>query len=406
MKYLKRLLEEPLNHALNRGKSVILLGARQTGKTTLLKRYQDQAAFYYNFIQPKVRRQFEQSPDSLSDEIEAYWKIANPLKPPLVIIDEVQKVPDIIDMAQYLIDNQRAQFILTGSSARKLKKRTDGDINLLPGRVVKLQLDTLTLLEMETEDVSNLSLETLLQYGSMPSIFFELNEVDKESDLLAYTDIYLEEEIRQEALTRNLAAFSRFLELAAIENGNTINATRLSQDVGVNVHLINEYFQILEDTLIAEKILPIHTSASSRRRLCKAPKYLLFDMGVQRICAKEGAHLSEKAYGMRFEQFIGLELSRYIRLYAPQSNLRYWRDHSGPEIDYVIEKNHEFVPIEVKWSNNPSAYDCRHLKKFIQEYPCLDLAYVVCRVPRKRLLSERIMALPWQELPEIIDALK
>src|SRR3990167_3325388 len=111
MKYLNRLLEESLNHALDRGKSVILLGARQTGKTTLLKKYQDQSAFYYNFIQPKVRRQFEQSPDSLNDEIEAYWKTANPQKPPLVIIDEVQKVPDIVDMAQYLIDNQRAQFI-------------------------------------------------------------------------------------------------------------------------------------------------------------------------------------------------------------------------------------------------------------------------------------------------------
>ncbi len=405
MIYLKRLLEEPLKHALERGKSVILLGARQTGKTTLLKKYQDKCAFYYNFIQPRVRRQFERSPDSLSDEIEAYWKTVNPQSQPLVIIDEVQKVPDIIDIAQYLIDNQRAQFILTGSSARKLKKRTDGDINLLPGRVIKLQLDALTLLEMNSQDSFNISLESLLQYGSMPSIFFEQNELDKENDLLAYTDIYLEEEIRQEALARNLTAFSRFLELAAIENGNIINIAQLSQDVGVNVHLINEYFQILEDTLIAEKILPVHTSPSSRRRLSKAPKYLFFDIGVQRICAKEGARLSEKTYGLRFEQFVGLELSRYIRLYSPQSNLRYWRDHSGPEIDYVIEKHHKFLPIEVKWTENPNMHDCRHLKKFLQEYSCLDLAYVVCRTPRKRLLSERIMALPWQELPEIINVL-
>jgi predicted AAA+ superfamily ATPase len=402
MTYLKRLLQKPLEHALQRGKSVILLGARQTGKTTLLKQYLDQAVFYYNFIQPKVRRQFEQSPDSLADEVEAHWKTTNPQMPPLVIIDEVQKVPDIIDVAQYLIDNQRAQFILTGSSARKLKKRTDGDINLLPGRVIKLQLDALTLFEMGSQTAS---LETLLRYGSLPSIF-ESDDADKESDLQAYTDIYLEEEIRQEALARNLAAFSRFLELAAMECGHEINVTRLSQDIGVNVHLINEYFQILEDTLIAEKIMPIGaSSSSSRRRLTKASKYLFFDIGVRRICAKEGIHLSEKAWGAQFEQFIGVELSRYIRLYAPQSVLRYWRDHSGPEIDYVIEKNHEFLPIEVKWTENPTTYDCRHLQKFMQEYPCLELAYVVCRVPRKRLLSERIMALPWQDLPEVVEQL-
>lgn len=177
----------------------------------------------------------------------------------------------------------------------------------------------------------------------------------------------------------------------------------MSQDVGVNVHLINEYFHILEDTLIVEKILPINAPSHSRKRLTKAPKYLFFDIGVRRICAKEGVYLSEKAWASQFEQWVGVELLRYIRLYALQASLKYWRDHNGPDIDYVIEKSHGFLPVEVKWTQNPTTYDCRHLKKFMQDYPCQELGYLVCRAPRKRLLADRIMALPWQELPEIID---
>lgn len=398
MKYQTRLLEPRLQHILERGKNVLLLGARQTGKTTFLKNHES-PSFYYNFSQPKVRHQFEQNPDSLSDEIEAFWKTESPLKPPLIIIDEVQKVPDIIDVAQYLIDNQRAQFILTGSSARKLKKRDKGETNLLPGRVVKLQMDTLTLMEMG-EFLPDL--KTLLHYGSLPSIFFEKDLFNKEEDLLSYTAIYLEEEIRQEALVRNLAAFSRFLELAAIESGHPVNLTKLSQDIGIHLHLLNEYFQILEDSLIIEKIMPIADN-TSRRRLTKAPKYLFFDIGIRRICAKEGIQLSEKTLGQQFEEFVGIELCRYIRLFSPQSRLLYWRDHNGPEVDYVIDKNHVFLPIEVKWTENPRIHDCRHLQKFMNEYSCQDTAFLVCRVPRKRQLSEKIIALPWQDLPELIQ---
>lgn len=403
MNYQTRLLETRLQHTLERGKSVLLLGARQTGKTTLLKNHEN-PSFYYDFSRPIIRRQFEQHPDSLSDEIEAFWKIHSPKKPPLVIIDEVQKVPDVIDIAQYLIDNQRAQFVLTGSSARKLKKRDQGDTNLLPGRVLKLQLDALTLMEMG-DNVPDL--KTLLLYGSLPFVFFEEDCMNKADDLLSYTDIYLEEEVRQEALVRNLAAFSRFLELAAIESGHPINLTKLSQDIGVHVHVISEYFQILEDSLIAEKITSIsEADHASRRRLTSAPKYLFFDVGIRRICAKEGIELSEEALGRQLEQWVGIELCRYLRLFSPQSRLRYWRDHNGPEVDYVIDTHHVFLPIEVKWTENPRIQDCRHLQKFMDEYPCQAMAFLVCRTPRKRLLSEKIMALPWQELPDLIKIIQ
>jgi len=391
MTYLKRLLDTRLQHALERGKSVLLLGARQTGKSTLLKNQCD-PDHYYDLSSPQLRREFEQDPDRLADEIAALTLSPERKSPPLIIIDEVQKVPEIIDVAQSLIDDQKARFVLTSSSARKLKKRENGDINLLPGRVIKLQLDVLMLSELPSPHPK---LEDILLYGQLPHICLTGNEFDKDEDLKSYVNIYLEEEIRQEALVRNLGAFSRFLELAAIEAGNPINMTKLAQE-------ISEYFQIVEDGLIVDKILPI-MDGTSRRRLTKAPKYLFFDLGVRRICAKEGTRLSAASLGSQFEQFIGMELNRDIRLKNDSYKLSYWRDHNGPEVDYVIEMHHEFLPIEVKWTDKPSTKDCRHLMKFMDEYPCKDIAYVVCRVPRKRMLNDRVMALPWQELPSILD---
>ncbi len=398
MDYIKRLIETRLQHAIDRGKSVLLLGARQTGKSTLL-RNQCPAELYYDFSSPRLRREFEQDPDRLGDEIASLGQSPNSKSLPLIIIDEVQKVPEIIDVAQGLIDREQARFILTGSSARKLKNRDSGDPNLLPGRVVKLQLDALVLSELPGPLPK---IEDILLYGQLPHICLADNDLDKEEDLQSYVDIYLEEEIRQEALVRNLSAFSRFLELAALEAGKAINIAKLSQEIGVNVHLINEYFQILEDCLIVDKILPIANS-SSRRRLSKAPKYLFFDLGVRRICAKEGSRLSETSLGMYFEQFVGIELNRYLRLRNENFSLRYWHDHNGAEVDYVIEMHHEFLAIEVKWTHNPSSRDCRHLLKFMAEYPCKNMAYVVCRISRRRMLSERIMALPWQELASVLE---
>lgn len=398
MNFQTRKLQTKLQDTLNRNKSVILLGARQTGKTTLLK-HAFNPDLYYNFAKPRLRREFELEPDRLADEIMAFKQAKQTIKLPLVIIDEVQKVPEIIDVAQYLIDDDEAKFVLTGSSARKLKKRKNGDINLLPGRVIKLQLDALTLDEIPS---NSMDIKNLLLYGQLPEICLEPNNSHKESNLTSYVDIYLEEEIRQEALVRNLAAFSRFLELAAIEAGNIINFSKLSQEIGVNIHLIHEYFQILEDCLIIDKVSPI-TKTFGRRRLTKSPKYLFFDLGVKRICAKEGSRLSKKSMGKFFEQFVGMELKRNLRLHNHDHKLCYWRDHAGPEIDFVIDAHDNFIPIEVKWTDNPSKADSVHLLKFLNEYPCHDMAYVVCQISRRRMLTDRILALPWQELTSIID---
>lgn len=395
IKYLVRIIEEKIRETLRREKSILLLGARQTGKTTLLK-HLGVGDLFYTLLDPDIRLKFERSVNTLRQEIAAY-RHTNSNQIPIVIIDEVQKLPPLMDIIQLSIDNREAQFILTGSSVRKLRRHSQ--FNLLPGRVVNFHLDALSLLEMPKPYPD---IETLLLYGSLPGIYLENVASTQQADLESYVKNYLEEEVRGEALVRELGSFARFLELAAVEAGNQINVNKLSQESGIKRHTFIEYFCVLEDCLIIEKIEPI-TQATTRRKLTKSPKYLFFDMGIRRIAAAEGHQLSSKRMGNLFEQFIGLELFRILRLYAPMARLRYWRDHAGPEIDFVIENNKQYLPIEVKWTHMPTEQDTKHLIKFMHEYDCIKPAYVICQCDTSRMLAENIIALPWQELEKIIQ---
>lgn len=388
MKYIHRQLEKPISSTLERGKSILLLGPRQTGKTTLIKN-QLHPDLSYSFIDTESRLRYEKTPHLLARELSA--AIKNFKKMPIICIDEVQKIPLVMDIAQDFIDRKQAQFILTGSSARKLKHGSQ--VNLLPGRVVVFNMDPLNLNELPP----SIELEELLIYGSLPAIIDEPDSKNKEIDLISYVSTYLEEEIRAEALVRNVGAFSRFLELAASESGNIINFTKLSQDVGVADSTIASYYQILEDCLIVQRIDPIIKSPS-HRRLIKSPKYLFFDLGIRRACANEGANVSQKTLSLYFEQFIGLELIRFLHANLTHAKLRYWRDANGPEIDFVLESHDQFVPIEVKWSTAPSDKEAKHLKKFIAEYPHIYQGIIVCRTPAAYELEGNILVLPWQNL--------
>ena len=299
--FIERQVAVPIKKTLARGKSLLLLGPRQCGKTTLIEKY-FKADISISFLRSELRQRYEQSPDLLIHEIEAEIKTSQ--KIPLVFIDEVQKVPQIMDAIQYLIDKKIAQFILTGSSARKLRRGQH--INLLPGRLIVMHVDPLNIQEIAH---LNISLDQLLLYGSLPEILLEKNNESKEETLHAYVNTYLEEEIRSEALVRKVSLFSRFLELAASEAGGMINVQKLSQELGVSRITIQNYFEILEDCLVAEKIEPYFNSKNNvRQRLSKASKYLLFDLGIRRVSAKEGTQLPFKVIGHLFEQFIGLEL--------------------------------------------------------------------------------------------------
>lgn len=398
MTYIERLICPKIKNTLSKNKSILLLGPRQTGKTTLLE-HQVKADITRSFIKADVRRRYESSPEILLNEIKTFIALNKPDSKPIVLIDEIQKVPAIMDTIQDAIDSGIANFILTGSSARKLKRNKENiDINLLPGRVIELRMDALSLMELPKPppDINDLILN-----GTLPEIIQQQSVQDKETLLTSYVSIYLEEEIRAEAIVRNLAHFSRFLTYAAVEAGNETNISRLSQEIGVSRHTIGEYYQILLDCLIADRIEPI-THVTSRRRLTKSPKYLFFDMGIRRIAAGEGIRLPQKYYGNLFEQFIGIELLKLIHLYAPQAKLRYWHDHAGPEVDYVIEYNRQYIPIEVKWTASPTAADAKHLLKFINEYDCKKPAYVICRTPQPIMLKEDILAIGWEQFADHI----
>ncbi|MBF0388321.1 MAG: ATP-binding protein [Candidatus Omnitrophica bacterium] len=391
MVYKSRLQEIQVLRALGRGKSVLLLGPRQTGKTTMLDRVKRD--LYLSLVRPDVRQRYERDPGVLAGEVEAL-KEQKSKALPVVFIDEVQKVPALLDVIQDLVDRRQASFILTGSSARKLKRGVA--TNLLPGRLVALRLDPFVLAEVAAD-----KLEERLLYGALPGILACRSAADRETDLASYVTIYLEEEVRAEAVVRNLGAFARFLELAAAESGQIVNTQKLSQEIGVAHSTIAGYYNILQDCLIAERIEPL-TKSNTRKKLTRSPKYLFFDLGVRRLAAREGVCPAREAWGFWLEQFVGLELLRCLRAQQRRGQLHFWRDPDGPEVDWVIEEDGRYLPVEVKWTAVPSMTDCRHLETFLKEYPQALEGFVVCRCPRKMRLSERITAIPWQNVDQLV----
>jgi predicted AAA+ superfamily ATPase len=189
--------------------------------------------------------------------------------------------------------------------------------------------------------------------------------------------------------------------LAGIESGNISNFQNISKEVGVSNPTINGYYQILVDCLIAERVEPL-TQSLTRKRLTKSPKFLLYDLGVRRLAAGEGLSLPDKYLGVLFEQWVGLELIHMLRIQPERSQVMYWRDLEGPEVDWVIVRHNEYIPIEVKWTENPHPGDAKHLRIFLDEYPSTKFGYVVCRVNRRQKLSDRIFAIPWEETTTII----
>lgn len=385
MSYIFRDLENPIKQAIGRGKSILLLGPRQTGKTTLLRRLE--GAEFISLAPAKNRLRYEKDPSLLAKEIEG-----SALRK--VVIDEIQKVPELLDEVQDLIDRNIAQFILSGSSARKLRKTK---ANWLPGRVLAFYMDTLSLSELPSE---RLDLDSLLLYGSLPHVVQTPKNADKNRELESYVSTYLEEEIRAEAAVRQLGNFSRFLELAAIESGQIVNFSKMATDIGVSRNTIASYYQILEDCLIVERIDPL-TRSLTRSRLTKSPKYLFFDLGVRRLAANEGLSPTNIHRGFLFEQFVGLELLKRCRLEEESLKVLFWRDPSEIEVDWVIEGPQGLCPIEVKLTDAPGKDDCKNLNKFLNEYPEATMGYIICQVEKTAKMADRILAVSWKEIPKI-----
>ncbi|MEA2065416.1 MAG: ATP-binding protein [Patescibacteria group bacterium] len=401
-KVLFRYLDKEIAAVIRKRQSCLILGPRQVGKTTLVDfcLRKEKNVIKLPLQNPSVRIELESNPGLLVRTIEAE-KIK-----PIVFIDEAQKVPEVFDAIQYLIDNKKAQFILTGSSARKLRK---AGVNLLPGRIKHFYLDPflwgeiglikenyISSLKIKNVDKNKIySFEESLVYGSLPQI---VNASKKEkADLLrAYSEIYLEEEIRAEALSRKIGAFSRFLELAAIESGTAPNFSKLSNQSGVSQPAIKEFYNILKDTLVAERVDPFFKN--NRGRVMSSSRYYFFDLGVRNALARlpleKGLVNAQK--GILFEHAVMLEIIRKTRALNKNYKINYWRTRAGAEVDCVIDMGAKVIPIEIKASKNISLSKIKGLKSFLNDYK--DIAkqgYVITMGERKEKLADNITAIPW-----------
>ena len=403
---IRRNLEQEIVASIARRRSFFLFGPRQTGKTTLLDhiaRQHDQV-LTYSFLQIPLRQRAEQRPEFLRQEIEA-------ARPKMVVLDEVQKVPEILDEVQYLIDKHKITFLITGSSARKLRRK---NVNLLAGRAITYRLDPFDMEERKSFSkhfASVDALKNILTYGDLPEIALltERNQIKLVENLLrSYVETFLEEEIRMELLIRKVGLFGNFLRLAAEMSGKILSFRELSQDLGVTHHTISSYYAILHDCLIIEKIPPLIPS-STRRRLSKSHKYLFFDIGVRNAAshtlAREGVNKEE--WSRRFEEWIGLSLIRYLRSRNRQGTIYYWRDHNGPEIDWVVEYENSWIPVEVKFVDDLLPKHIKHLETFMDENKKMARkGFVIFLGERPRKLTEKIMALPWFELQAVFDGMR
>ena len=401
-KVLLRYLSNDIASIIKKKQSCLILGPRQAGKTTLVDfcLRKEKNVIKFPLQNPSVRIDLESNPGLLIRTIEAEKA------KPIVFIDEAQKVPEVFDAVQYLIDNKKAQFILTGSSARKLRR---AGVNLLPGRIRHFYLDPLLWGEtglikenyinrLKIENINRnkiYSFEESLIYGSLPEIA-TMPKSERKSLLRSYSEIYLEEEIRAEALSRKIGAFSRFLELAALESGTSPNFSKLSQQSGVSQPSIKEFYNILEDTLVAERVEPFFKNA--RGRVMSSSRYYFFDLGVRNILARlpleKGIIKAQK--GILFEHAVMLEIIRRVRALNKNYKINYWRTRAGAEVDCVIDMGDKVIPIEIKASESVSLSKIKGLKSFLSTYKdAAKQGYVVTMGKRKEKLANNITAIPW-----------
>lgn len=401
-----RNLDSQFSKLIFKKQSALLLGPRQTGKTTLVKGLLagKRDIISIPLQNPEIRLEMETDPSRIIKQVEASPKTK------YVFIDEAQKVPELFDAVQYMIDEKMAAFIITGSSARKLRRK---GVNLLPGRVRNFQMDPIlwneagwisdnTIKSLSVDNINvidSYSFEESLIYGTLPGIISLPDNKERKEALKAYTHIYLEEEIRAEALSRKIGAFGRFLNMAARESGSNPNLTKLSRESGASVPTIKEFYNILEDTLVVEKVEPFTRNA--RKRLIKSPRYYFFDTGVRNALARFPltSELINIEKGRLFEHAVMLEIIRRIRAKRKDYKVCYWRTSGGAEVDCVIDSGTDLIPIEIKAGKNVSLSQLRGLLSFIQTYPGqVNQAYVITngRLPEK--LADRVTALPWQFL--------
>jgi predicted AAA+ superfamily ATPase len=368
---MKRILkiDDSANNAF------FLWGARKTGKTTYLKAsYKD--ALYIDLLKTNIAQKYELKPDLFREEIAAN-------NPVLVIIDEIQKVPQLLDEIHWCIENTCAKFILCGSSARKLIRMK---ANLLGGRAWRYEMFPLTTLEIGAD----FDLLRAVNHGLIPQHYYSKNP---EKFLESYVLDYLSHEIKAEAMVRNVPAFHRFLETAAISNSEILNYSNIARDCGVSSVTVKEYFQILQDTLLGFMLQPF--TKKIKRTPIESTKFYFFDMGITRalrrmLVIQEGS----AEFGHFFEHFMLMEIRADRSYFNHYKNIYFWRTNCGKEVDLIVGEAQ--WAIEIKTSKHKSLKDFKGLLAFGEEFPDAKLIAVTFD-DTKRIIDQKIEVFPWQE---------
>lgn len=356
-----------------------LWGPRQAGKSTLLRqRYPD--GRWVDLLKSDEFRRYLTNPEFLREEIEAEGDRRNRQ----IVIDEVQKVPALLDEVHWLMENRGVSFALCGSSATKVKR---GAANLLGGRAVRYELLGITAVELGED----FDLTRLLNTGYLPRIY----QASRPSRLLdAYINDYLVQEVAAEGVVRQLPAFSRFLDAASLSDGEIVNLSNVAAECGVALQTVKNYFQVLVDMLLARWV-PSYR-ARPKRRVIQAPKFYFADVGIVNRLARRGSVApGSELYGKAFENWVCHELSAWLSYRELDGELSYWRLAGGTEVDFVVGDMQ--VAVEAKASANIGARHLRGLRSVIRDHPSIGRRVIVCLEARARRTSDGIDILPAEE---------
>ena len=353
--------------------SVFLFGARQTGKTTLLLKLFPNNNFY-DLLETDTYERLRRNPSLLRQEL------ATAQSGDIVIIDEIQLIPELLNEVHWLITRQNIHFILSGSSARKLKRR---GVNTLGGRAVRNMLYPLVSAEVDNFDVVKAA-----NSGMLPTHYLSTSDRQLEKRMQAYISVYLKEEIAAEALVRKLASFNRFMEVAALTDGEIVNYNNIAQDCGIDAKTVKEYFAILEETLIGYMIPAF--SRVVKRRLNQAPKFYYFDVSIPNyLLHRRNMQPGSDDFGHAFEHLIIQEIIAYLGYHDYENALSYWHTHTGFEVDAVLGDAN--VAIEIKSCQEVQSRHLRGLKAFGEEHPNARLIIVSLDVAPRTFNNVEVM---------------
>lgn len=377
----KRLLQLPLAGE----NSIFLFGPRGTGKTSYIKMYLTEY-IYLDLLDFSLYNALSANPSRLENFIPPHYK-------EWIVIDEVQRIPDLLNEVHRLIEHKKYKFILTGSSARSLRK---AGTNLLAGRALTYKMHPLIIQELD----DSFSMEQVIKYGLLPSV---IGHADPKKYLESYVQTYIREEVVQEGLTRNIGAFTRFLEAASFSQGQVINMSEIARELGINRLVVANYFDILEDLLLSSRIIPFTQRA--KRKMIAHVKFYFFDVGVYKTVRPMGPLDSqEEVDGAGLETLFLQSLRAVNDYYALDYKIYFWRTQIGEEVDFVIYGPRGLYAFEIKHSAQITTKALRGLKLFGQDYPEAKL-YMLFFGKQKEYHGS-VVAIPFQEalknLPELI----